>query len=373
MPARGDLAVDPPLAPGDVGALVRFALDVTSTLELADGRYCFDRTWASPVLRGESSRYSLMVGLGMERAHRAGYSVPRAPGEILTAVLSRPDTLTAGDRGLALMLASRLEVDGCESLLRALWADADSGVDGLDGLEGMEIAWMVLGAVAAVSAGVPGAGRVADVVVARLRERLSPTTPLARHLGGGWRARFPNFATQIYTVLALADASTVLDDDAALTEATRLADLLVELRRGDCGWPWLYDAESASVVEEYEIYSVHQDAMAPMAFFALAEASGDAGYARAGADGLGWCYGDNELGFGFYDTALNFAHRSIRRSRVSGRIELYLNTLGSRVGSRRRLDLGRGRVEINDTCRPYHLGWIAEAWAGRERHATSGM
>ena len=56
------------------------------------------------------------------------------------------------------------------------------------------------------------------------------------------------------------------------------ADRLLAMQLPDGGWPWLFDAERGTVVERYEIYSVHQDAMAPMA---LARALG--GRAATGA------------------------------------------------------------------------------------------
>ena len=176
----------------------------------------------------------------------------------------------------------------------------------------------------------------------------------------------PNFATQIYSVLALADVGRITGDTQAIREAQDLADLLLELRLGDAGWPWLYHAEKGVVVERYQIYSVHQDAMAPMAYFALAEATGNISYAQAGAEGLPWCFGANELGFNFYDATNRFAHRAIRRKGWADRAELWVNTAASLAGQRRPSTFGH--VEINATCRPYHLGWILEAWAGRERH-----
>jgi len=97
---------------------------------------------------------------------------------------------------------------------------------------------------------------------------------------------------------------------------------------------------------------------------ALAAATGDERYARAGAEGLPWCFGENELDFQFYDAPGRFAHRAIKRAGWADRAELWVNTAAglSRLPWRARL----GRVEVNSTCRPYHLGWILEAWAGRE-------
>ena len=86
----------------------------------------------------------------------------------------------------------------------------------------------------------------------------------------------------------------------------------------------------------------------------------------SGAEGIAWCFGQNELQFDFYDAPNRFAHRAIRKRGLADRSELWANTAAGLFHLNRRLDIGA--VEINDTCRPYHLGWILEAWAGREKH-----
>ena len=40
------------------------------------------------------------------------------------------------------------------------------------------------------------------------------------------------------------------------------------------------------------------------------------------------------------------------------------------VGARPRLNVGP--IELNSTCRPYHLGWILEAWSDRPAAASDG-
>ena len=137
---------------------------------------------------------------------------------------------------------------------------------------------------------------------------------LFRHFGdAGWRRRFPNFATQIYSVLALAVVARHGLDDRALPAAIATADRLLEMQLPDGGWPWLFDAERGTVVERYEIYSVHQDAMAPMALLELWEVCRDPRFTDAVARGLAWIHGGNELGMNMVDRANGLVLRSIRR------------------------------------------------------------
>jgi hypothetical protein len=232
----------------------------------------------------------------------------------------------------------------------------------------MEAAWFVLGSLEAVVGGLSSRELFAHAY-AHLRTRRSSRSPLFRHTAAVTaRAKLPNFATQVYTLLALAETTRHRLMPGSAADARALADTLLELRLPDNGWPWLFHADRAVVVEPYEVYSVHQDAMAPMAFFALAEAIGDDSYARAAVEGFQWCFGHNELGFVFYDAQNRFAHRSIKRRGWAHSFNLWANAgLSGLLGLKARTSAGD--VEINSTCRPYHLGWILEAWCGREdRH-----
>lgn len=348
---------------GDIQGLLGFAQDAIGHLRLPNGLYCFDRTFDSPVLRGESVRYSIMVLLGALR-RKAGGSEPGVATEALhQAIGTRRATLDIGDLGLLLWAETRMgtgEVMDTIARLDHLSADTQA----LDGLPGMEAAWFVLGGVAAVSAGLP-ARALADRAIGHMRSRRSSRSPLFRHTGlGRGRALLPNFATEIYSLLALCEiARNDLAAD-ALTDAVRLADTLITLRLPDGGWPWLFHADRAVVAEPYEVYAVHQDAMAPMALFALAEVSGDQSYAEAAVESARWGFGDNELGFHFYDRQKHFAHRSIRREGWAQPTDLAINVALAMFGSRRRANLGG--VTVEETCRPYHLGWMLEAWSGRE-------
>ncbi len=148
------------------------------------------------------------------------------------------------------------------------------------------------------------------------------------------------------------------------------ADRLMSHQLPDGGWPWLFDADTDRVVERYELYSVHQHAMGPMGFLQLAEASGEQRYAEAAVHGLGWIDGQNELGQDMVDRENQMILRSIRRRPRSSRACLYANTAGELMLGRTLFGAAR-RPELNATCRPYELGWLLEAWCGRERFARS--
>lgn len=347
--------------PHDVERLLEFSESVVASLRLADGLYCFDKPFGSLQLRGRSVRYSMMVLLGLSKRLR---DRPAAAGQLAKLhgdIHRERASLGVGDLGLLLWADTRLQSEQAMQTL-SLLEDRSLDTASLGDLEGMEAAWFLIGAIEALRVGLPCAALV-DRALQHLLSRKSRRSPLFRHTAGHrGRALLPNFATEIYTLLALTEAAR--DGLHPPSDAVALADLLIESRDADGGWPWLFHAEDGTVVERYEIYSVHQDAMAPMALFALTEVTGSTAYAAAAVESFAWGFGRNDLGHHFYDVDANFAHRSVRRQGWAHRAGLVLNTAAATTHAQRRFEVGN--LEINTTCRPYHLGWVMEAWSGRE-------
>ena len=346
-----------------VEELESFALTTLPAMRLADGAFCHQVE--APDLRpeGRSLRYTIRCCLGLMRAERAGLALPEGldAGELLDHALREMGVaeMTPGDLGLLLWADVRA---GGSSLDRIAFRLHGRIGRGFPDIEGMEVSWIVIGAAEA------GANALLDQAIARQIARIDPGSGLFRHHDAGWRARFPNFATQIYGVLALAVAARS-GRRGALDHAVRAADKLIELQLPDGGWPWLFDTARGRVVEPYEVYAVHQDAMAPMAMLELSEVSGEERFRDAALRGLDWVFGRNALGRSMLDRDAGILYRSIRRRRPFDRLALYANTAGA-VAVARAPFAGRGRaLEVNPTDRPYHLGWVLEAWAGREGQA----
>jgi hypothetical protein len=347
--------------------LVEPALAALPGMLLPSDLFCYEVVEGEPGLRGESIRYTLIVLLGLLRAEQAGLSVPIESARLRDSIeraLGRPE-VTPGDFGLLLWVESRAGTDAVERLVGSM--DESLRVHGgLPAREGLELAWIVTGLATTAES---GAGR--SQLTRAVDQLLANQMPsgLFRHSGAaGFRSRFPNFATEIYSVLALAMVARLGLDDRALLAARRAADRLLELQLPDGGWPWLYDAERGEVVERYEVYSVHQHGMAPMTLLELSEVSGDERYASAAKRGVPWLFGANELGQDMAPLDRGMTYRSIRRRRPLDRLWLYGNTALARSVGRPRS--GRGRaLEVNRSCRPYELGWLVEAWAGAAARA----
>jgi hypothetical protein len=348
----------------EVDELVSFSLEHLSSLRLPSGLYCHDMTYETREPRGESVRYSLMVLLGMQRAGQAGFRDLPDLDELWLRCLERQDSFTGGDTGLALWVDLRQDGAAVDMLLARLDRIASSD-EALSSLVGMEVAWMLIG-LAQAAASHPRAEQPLHQVSEHLtRRRRAPSGMYYHDASSRFRRRLPNFATEIYTLLALSRLARTGLAPHAREHARVLAEHLLRLQLPDGGWPWLFDADRASIVEPYEVYTVHQDAMAPMALLDLAELTGESRWADAAVAGLGWSRGENELGVDLIDTKEGFAHRSIRRRPPWDRLALLGNSIMSRTVGRSLVRRSIS-VEVNRTCRPYHLGWILEAWAGRQ-------
>jgi hypothetical protein len=348
--------------------LIDLALRSLPAMRLPDGCFCFERRAGVIAPLGRSPRYTMMAELGLLRARAAGYALPLDVDELPAIDRRELDAgnLTPGDIGLLLWIDARRGAGrGGELADRLDRALAASG--GLPARLGMELGWIVSGLAHHAATGGSNTGaRLLAASLDQLLERNRAASGLFRHFGAaGRRRRFPNFATQIYSVLALSTVARFGLDDRALDAARATADLLISHQLEDGGFPWLYDAERGTVVERYEIYSVHQDAMAPMALIELWEASGDARYLEAVAHGLRWIGGRNELGADMVDRENGLVLRSIRRRRGPDRLWLAAKTAASLAGLPTRGSTAR-LTELNPTDRPYHFGWVLEAWCGRE-------
>ena len=359
-----------PTSEADISALVDLALAALPhyVRDEEPGIFCWERRLDDPHAHGRSLRYSLMALLGLLKAESAGRAPSVDPRAVHAALVDRLDDpeLDPGDFGLHLWVDARAGVgrgpELCDRLVAAL---AASG--GLPARLGMEMGWIATGLAHHVAA---GAGARAQRLLRETLDQLlgvnrAPSGLFRHHGAPGLRRRFPNFATQIYAVLALAVAARHELDPRALEAARTCADRLLALQLPDGGWPWLFDAERGTVVERYEIYCVHQHAMAPMALLELADVSGDERYARAAGRGLDWIWGANERGQDMVFPQDHIVARSIRRRRGPDRFWLAAKTAASLArlptgGSQARL------TELNPTDRPYSMGWILEAWCGRE-------
>ena len=124
-------------------------------------------------------------------------------------------------------------------------------------------------------------------------------------------------------------------------------------------WWWHYDSRVGRVASMYPVFSVHQEAMGPMALFPLGEATGQ-DFREPIYKGLQWIGTKNELGREIRDFERNLVWRCVRPVPESS---MKIDVLLSQFRVYR--DASKRHLEILYECRPYELGWLLYAFAGR--------
>jgi hypothetical protein len=318
------------------------------------------------VLEGVSRRYTaiVLIGLATEDADVAAEILAGASAESLVQRwLAQVDQLeNLGDVALLLWAARMLE---CRASARA--AARLKALRPLDGPHPtVELSW----ALTALCVGESGGGdaEFADAVFRRLLACFRPQAGMFTHLppdapAARWRSHVACFADLVYPIQALSYYYIATGRRAALDAARRCAQRICDAQGPAGQWWWHYDVRSGRVLEGYPVYSVHQDAMAPMALFALQDACGQ-DVSVAVERGVRWLTAPPETSHALIDDRADLIWRKVARHEPR-KLARGVQAMASRVHPRLRVP-GLGAVlwpgAIDYECRPYHLGWLLHAW-----------
>lgn len=367
-PAISDEVDAPPPVAERARALERLATTRLPSMQMADGLFC-ERIPAGGSPTGHSLRNTVVALIGLLRAEEHGIEHQHHLGSLRARVLSdlRSPETGAGDLGLILWAESRFEGSASEEIFGVL-RDRLAGAGDLVAVPGRELAWIVIGLAETRERADLGTGaKLLSDARAELVGRLHPRGMLFRETGHGPARRFPTFETQSFGILALTRLARAGGDPdrEALDAASAAGNRLVELQMRDGAWPNVYDAARGTVVEPYDLRSVHQDALAPLAMRGLTAATGDARYRDAALAGMEWLWGRNVLGADLIQFENGVFCEGIGRRDGMDRAVLQGRRALSYV---RPVPPGRStpKVEVDRDQRPEHLGWILEAWAGKE-------
>ena len=180
-----------------------------------------------------------------------------------------------------------------------------------------------------------------------------------------WRGWIGSFADQVYPIYALTNFARAFGVGEALDNASACADGICRAQGPLGQWWWHYSATSGRVVQRYPVYSVHQEAMGPMALLEVARANGrDMTYPIL--HGLRWILGQNEVGQDMRDLELGVVWRSVR---FPGKARMVYQEVANwaRAGSEPAAVEG---LTILRECRPYELGWLLFAFSEFETAAA---
>ena len=327
----------------------------SSTLE--DGRIVND--FDNPT----AIRYTVNSFLGLVKVPdkwRSGFDVE---GEAHAFMESKfASVVNPGDKGLLLKLAAvaGLPSDAIREDVLRLAADKES----LMRLPLQEVCWILLGLTASArhhgdEVALEAAGRVAQILE---QEFFNRDTLFPFHAAGGPRRRFVSFGGISYFLMAM-DAYARLTNDEYLAAITRESTRRVIALQGRFGeWAWFYDADRGSVVDWYEVYSVHQLSMAQL--FLLGQSANGVDEASAAiSKGTRWAHGENELGCRMVFSEPFFTHRSFRRKGPATRARRLAGAFVRAGTGLAAKPASVNALEVNPECRSYELGWLLYVWA----------
>ena len=352
-----------------VRELESFALRRLPSMQLADGVFCTELRTGQRGPEGRSLRHTLVVLLGLLRAEEHDFEHALHLGALRSRVLSEigSEELTAGDLGLGLWGESRAGAGAVGELVATLRARLGRGV--LEALPSAEVGWLITGLTEAGARSDLGEGEaILGQCRAQLLEERRPRGGLVTHATRRPGKRLPSFADQAFALLALTQLSRIRDDREACEAARTIGELLLENQMPNGAWPLLYDPGRGSVVEPYELRSVHQDALAMIAMHGLTEATQEPRFRDVAVRGLDWVSGANELGAEMLDTDADLIYESIRRKQRFPRAQQVRNAAAAYLRASPR-PAEPAELEIERVMRADHLGWLLEAWAGREHLA----
>jgi hypothetical protein len=322
------------------------------------------------VREGFSQRYTVMTLLGLQRSEDAGLKSPVEILPVLEGLLRDTAWVTnIGDLGLLLWICAASSSQRLQEVCSRvdLQRTFDQSREVREGRT-MELAWFLSG-LAHASLALPGEFQGIKDLAQRTFEQLrrnQGSHGFFGHLGrrgtvtGILRGGIGSFADQVYPIYAFSKFAQVYAAEEALERARNCADGICRVQGPLGQWWWHYNAATGRVAERYPVYSVHQEGMAPMALFALEEA-GRLDYGEAINKGLRWISGHNELARDLRE-ASGVVWRCIYHGRKH---RVYLDRILSSLGS----DGNAGSVnglKVLPECRPYELGWLLYALAGRQ-------
>ena len=329
------------------------------------GLFCFTmrRTSSAIAPEGASRRYTaiVIIGLAGEAEHEVSSVLSgQSLGGLCERIAKDVQTVTnLGDVALTLWAASAVGLTQRGKILSRLTELRPAERV----YPTVEAAWALTALCQDQEAKV---GDLRKKLAERLISGFNPNTGVFPHVlpeGSGFRSHVSCFADMVYPIQALAAYHKVSGDKKAIDAAIRCADRICELQGPAGQWWWHYDRRTGNVVEGYPVYSVHQDAMAPMALFALQDAGGP-DYSASVYKGLQWIVHAPEIDGPLIDAGAGVVWRKVTH-REPGKLCRYLQAAASRLHPSLRvpaLNVLFPPVAIDYECRPYHLGWLLHAF-----------
>lgn len=313
-------------------------------------------------------RYTINTLLGIQQAlqfYPLDWELDRLVEQFLRA--NRAAITNPADCGLTLALLARANDPRQQEFINQIQKILEGS--NANNLSAQDLGWMLFGCTNAARIGQRQADKdLADELYRTIRDRLIvPETGLPHFSLTGLRRRCTSFGGVVYILQSLAEYGRAFQNEEAIALFRHGASTVIGLQGAQGEWPWFIDAKRGTVLDWYQVYSVHQDAMAMLWLFPALDFGME--QARPAIErSYRWLFGNNQLGASMIKRDPFFIHRSHRRDEPLERPRRLARSAVS-ILLHRPSRLRATGITLNPECRSYHIGWILYAWAGREGFA----
>lgn len=357
----------------DVGQLCELAAKgLVPMLDSEHQLFCyrFNQVQNRLVREGLSHRYTIMALLGLQQHEAAGFHSPIEFRRLSNKLLQDTAWINnIGDVGLLIWLCASVSPERLkETCSRLDLPTALARFPEAREVRTTELAWFLSGLSHALLSSSTQLSGLTDSAMSTFRllkenqgkQGIFGHLATNKSLAGVMRGQIGSFADQVYPIYALTRFAQACDTPEALEMAQVCADAICRVQGPLGQWWWHYDSSTGKVVEKYPVYSVHQDGMAPLALFALEDATG-LDFSESIYRGLNWITGRNELHYDLRDASAGVIWRSLCQGH---KYKIFLSRALGFLGSSEN-DACADDLKVLFECRPYHLGWLLYAFSGR--------
>ncbi len=312
------------------------------------------------VNRGESQRYNLIALLGLYKASVHGLETKININDVIDHQITYVQKYKSiGDIGLLLWLVSLSNPEKLVQILPKINFNTilNEYKDSKRQLT-TELSWFLIGLLSATIFNKNFAAVIKDLphqVYQLIRNNYGGNGIFA-HSGKSRlkfisRKRIGTFSDQVYSIYAFTMYAKVFSNEEALMIAMECADKLAG-KQGEHGqWWWHYDSATGEVISKYPVFSVQQDALAPMAFLAIQRASGK-NYTDYINKGINWLFSNNELRAKIVDDDKKIIYQSFSINTFTRYFNILLSVL-FKLNFPKKV-----KLKVSKKTFLYHYGWV---------------
>lgn len=318
------------------------------------------------ILEGRNIRYTLINLIGLYKAKCNGFNVKIDLKKVVITHLKKAEKFDGvGEIGLLLWATALISPEDLSQILTKInFQNILTSHKDAKNKFTMELSWLLIGVLIASTFNETfkkSVGSLPDKLFRIIRKNYGGSG-IFKHqddnkISGKFRGNIGSFADQVYPIYAFSLFAKLKNNEEALLIANECANTLCNHQGENGEWLWHYDSRDGNKISKYPVYSVHQDAMAPMALFSVQKATG-INYEEYIFKGLNWLI-ENPENAEMIDRKNNLIWRSIAPPVAQRKLKSTLTHLGINTNEK------YNKLEVTKECWSYHLGWLLHAFAGR--------